>query len=252
MVTTGRSIGTDGGAVNEPLVVPRLHERVVERLVQQIVDGRLAPGSALPIEPELAQRFGVSRTVVREAVRVLSAKGLVTARHGTGVWVEPPERWNYLDPQVVFAHVRAGGDDALLDELIEARRKLETDLAELAATRRTDQDTATLRAIVAEMEATLTDPERYAALDVRFHEVVVTAAHNRLLREAMRPIAAATRLGIFTTSRRPRAPQGSFPEHQAICALIEQGDAAGAGMAMDRHIAGFADTLRRLLHREIT
>jgi DNA-binding FadR family transcriptional regulator len=73
---------------------PRRHEAVMLETVRQIVYGELPPGTALPTEPELAQRFSVSRHVVREAVRMLAAKGLVQARHGSGVWVTQPDAWN--------------------------------------------------------------------------------------------------------------------------------------------------------------
>ncbi|MDQ6944207.1 MAG: GntR family transcriptional regulator, partial [Candidatus Eremiobacteraeota bacterium] len=90
---------------------PRLHERVVDALLPMIVGGTLAPGSLLPTEPEMGVRFGVSRSVVREALRVLGAKGLVDVRHGSGTRVTASDRWDPLDPAVLAA-LRAGGPSA--------------------------------------------------------------------------------------------------------------------------------------------
>src|SRR5262245_21534414 len=101
----------------EPVRSQRLHESVVRQLLRQIVGGAIARGTALPTEPVLAQLFGVSRTVVREAVRVLVAKRLVAVKQGSGMWVEAPDRWDQLDPLVIFEQVRSGRDPRLLDEL---------------------------------------------------------------------------------------------------------------------------------------
>jgi DNA-binding transcriptional regulator YhcF (GntR family) len=97
----------------KPITQARLHQRVVEELLRQIVSGALPPGTTLPSEPELARQFGVSRIVIREAIRILVEKGLITVRHGSGMWVQSIEQWNHLDPMVLLeksarARTRAG------------------------------------------------------------------------------------------------------------------------------------------------
>src|SRR3954452_25409354 len=129
----------------------RLYESVVQQIVRQIVHGALKPGTALSIEPVLAQEFGVSRTVIREAMRVLVSKGLLRVKHGSGMWMHGPENWNHLDPLILFEQVRAGQDNGLLVELIELRRLLEPEAAAWAAERRTADNLAVLHAALFSM-----------------------------------------------------------------------------------------------------
>lgn len=220
-----------------PIVNARpLHTVVVDHLTRQIVGGALTPGTTLPIEAELARRFGVSRHVVREAVRMLGAKGLVTAKHGSGVWVEPPEKWNFLDSQVVFERVRSGRDPALLQELLAARRVLEGEAAAMAAAERTAEDLAALRQSIEAMAAAMGDIEEYVRLDMRFHARVLAAAHNRVLREALRPIAEAVRARVLAMDQRPVSPKRSLPQHRVIFGAIERRDPEGARAAMHRSL----------------
>ena len=223
---------------------PRLHEQVVQQLVQRIVGGEFSPGESLPTEPDLAQRFGVSRTVVREAVRVLVSKGLVAVRQGSGMWVQPADRWDHLDPLLIFEQVRGGGDDALLDELIETRRVLETEIAALAAQRRTAADLRVLEAALDGMERAKEDAEGYTRQDIVFHDAILAAARNRLLREALRPVASALREGRFIAVRRAGVISRSLPSHRAIYAAIEEQNAEEAREAMRKHITQFEEDIR--------
>jgi DNA-binding FadR family transcriptional regulator len=223
---------------------PRLHERLVEQLVQHIVGGGVAPGEALPTEPDLAQRFGVSRTVVREAVRVLAAKGLVAVRQGSGMWVQPSDRWDHLDPLVIFERIRSGGDEKLLDELIETRRVLETEIASLAAVRRTADDLAGLDKALAGMSANQFDAEAYTRQDLVFHDAVLAAARNRLLCEALRPVQSALQAGRFIAVRRASVIARSLPSHRQIFEAIDAGDPTLAREAMLRHIVQFEEDIR--------
>jgi DNA-binding FadR family transcriptional regulator len=231
-----------------PAQPQRLHEYVVQHLVRQIASGMAPPGTPLPTEPELAQQFGVSRTVVREAIRVLVAKGLVSVRQGSGMRVERPERWNYLDPLVVYAAVQSG-QDGLLDELIETRRILEVEVAALAAARRTDADLEAMRGILARMGRAVHDPAAYADLDNAFHDAILAATRNRLLREALRPITDALQRGRAIAARRAGVAERSLASHLAIFSAIERGDAATAREAMRRHILEFEQDVRAGLQR---
>ena len=223
---------------------PRLHEQVVQQLVQEIVSGEFAPGVALPTEPDLAHRFGVSRTVVREAVRVLVSKGLVAVRQGSGMWVQPADKWDHLDPLLIFEQVRGGGDEALLDELIETRRVLETEIAALAAQRRTEEDLGTLAGALEGMEAAKEDAAGYTRQDIVFHDAILAAARNRLLREALRPVANALSEGRFIAVRRAGVISRSLPSHRAIYAAIEGRDEEQAREAMRKHITQFEEDIR--------
>jgi GntR family transcriptional repressor for pyruvate dehydrogenase complex len=227
-----------------PVQALRLHEQVVRTLVRQIVGGAHPPGTALPTEPELVNRFGVSRTVVREAVRLLAAKGLVAVRHGSGMWVAPPDRWDQLDPLIILEQVRTGGDGPLLDEMIEMRRLLEMEIAALAAARRTESDLEALQATLRGMGAAAGDPEAYTRLDVTFHDTVLAAARNRLLREALRSVAGLLRAGRRIAVYRPSVIERSRASHEAIYAAVAAADPAAAREAMRRHIAEFEQDIR--------
>lgn len=226
----------------------RLHERVVRFVARSIVSGELASGATLPTETELAQRFEVSRTVIREAARILVAKGLVSVKHGRGMSVEAPERWHHLDPLVLFEQVRTGRGDNLLNELLEVRRVLEGEAAALAAERRTDEDVAALRADVVEMTAALEMPERFARLDMRFHGAILDGARNRLLGEALRPVAEVLEAGrLMTTRLIPDGAARSLEGHEEILAAVSTGEVGAAREAMRRHILQFEDNVRSVL-----
>jgi hypothetical protein len=117
----------------------RLGTAVTDALVERIVSGDLGPGTLLPTEPRLCEAFSVSRTVIREAVKILEQKGLVRIKQGQGTTVAKPDEWNLLDPVVLEASVRHDKDLRILDDLVEVRRVLESDMAGQAAERRLGQ-----------------------------------------------------------------------------------------------------------------
>jgi DNA-binding FadR family transcriptional regulator len=227
-----------------PISNRRLYDHVVQQVARQIISGALAPGTALPTEPELAQQFAVSRTVIREAMRVLVSKGLLTVKHGSGMWVQPADRWDHLDPLVLFEQIHAGQDDGVFDEAIEVRRLLELDAAALAAERRTAEDLRSMRASLDGMAAAIADPDEYTRFDVEFHEAILAAARNRLLREALRPIAAVLKAGRLVSIRQPGAPEKSLHGHDEIYAAIKQQDPEEARAAMERHVTQFETDIR--------
>jgi GntR family transcriptional repressor for pyruvate dehydrogenase complex len=230
-----------------PVRSPRLHEVIVHRLVQQIVRGEIPPGALLPTETELAEQFGVSRLTVREAIRVLTTKGLVAVKQGSGMRVQPPEHWDQLDPLVLFERVRQQRNEQLLDDLLEARRIIEGEVAALAARRRTAQDIEVLQGLVDRMATALTDPEAYTALDVEFHDRLFVAAQNHILFEMLRPMRDLLRLGRLITNRQAGRMEESHRGHTAILAAIAQGDPTTAMTAMRAHIAQFERDIKAVL-----
>lgn len=225
----------------------RLHDDVVLQVLRQISGGILKPGASLPTEPILAQQFGVSRTVIREAIRVLVAKGLLTVKHGSGMWVQPPEHWDYLDPTILFEQVRAGRDVSILNELIEVRRLFEPEAAYLAAERRSAEDLAALREHLSGMRAHLAEPDPYTRLDIDFHARLLTASQNRLLREALRPVAHALTAGLVLSIRQPGAAAQSLHGHELIFAAVEKQDGDAARAAMRRHILQFETDIHAVI-----
>lgn len=212
-----------------PMARQRLYEQVLDRLRGYAVEEGLRAGDRLPPERDLAQRLGVSRASVKQAIVVLEVQGLVEVRHGGGTCLtgdslaaEPVER--------LMERRRR------LPDVLEARETLETKLAALAAERRTDSDLKALREALAHMAAEITDGGDGAEGDRRFHAAVTAAAHSGLLADFMRSIAEQITESRNESLRQPGRPARSLAQHQRILDAIENGTAATAAAAMRRHV----------------
>ena len=216
----------------------RLGDTVVAHLVDRIVGGVYPPGSVLPIEPVLCEEFSVSRTVIRESVKVLEEKGLVRAVPGRGTRVREPEAWNLLDSVVLEAHVRHDQTLAILDQLVTVRTALEAQMAADAAGQITDLEVAGLEEQAAVLREALDDPVRYAEADVTFHELIMKASGNLLGQAIIRSVHGKARLSHLYNGQPTRHDRTvSLSEHVAILELIRQHNSAGAADAMREHIA---------------
>lgn len=231
----------------QPITSQRLHEGVVHQIVAQVIRGVPPPGASLPPEGELAQRFGVSRTVIREAARLLVAKGLVAVRQGSGMQVQTPELWDHLDPLILFERVRVSRDERALGEVLEMRRAVEVEAAGLAATRCTPSSLQGLQDLIQGMNSLVNDPQAFTQLDLLFHDAVLVIADNRLLQQALRPISQALRVGRYISSQRAGGPAASERGHEAIVAAITQGAQELARAAMRDHITQFESDIRASL-----
>ncbi len=233
-----------------PAATDPLPSGIVRQVVRSLARGRFGPGERLPTEDELALRFGVSRTVVREAMRVLSARGLVEVRQGSGTRIAPSERWHLLDPMLLFELMQSGHHVDLVHELTELRRIFEGEAAALAAVRRGKADLVRLEDLCASMRSALADAEQFTALDVAFHDSVLAAAHNRLLRQALQPLTAVLYSARLLTNRHyiavhRRGACVSLAGHVRIQQRIALGQPAAARRAMIAHLAQFEADLRR-------
>jgi GntR family galactonate operon transcriptional repressor len=215
----------------------RLATAVVGELVDRIVGGRIAEGAALPPEPSLCEQFGVSRTVVREAVKSLEGMRLVSVQQGAGTRVRPFAEWRLLDPVVLAATVRHDAESAILDDLVDVRRALEAQMAARAATRATAADLAAIEAAMARLEAETEDPARYLVADVAFHDAVMAASGNRLGRATVRTLTAeAFRSLRYVGDPTAADCRHSNEAHRAVLAHVRARDAEAAGSAMNDHI----------------
>ncbi|RBM24207.1 GntR family transcriptional regulator [Prauserella sp. PE36] len=212
-----------------PMARTRLYEQVLERLREYVASAGLSAGDKLPAERELAQRLGVSRASVKQAIVVLEVQGLVEARHGGGTYlvrdtldVEPVE-------QLVERRKR-------LPDVLEAREALETKLAELAAERRTKADLDALEAALDHMRGEIAEGGHGVEGDRRFHAAVTAAAHSSMLAEFMRSIADQITESRTESLRQPGRPSRSLSQHLAIFDAISRGDASKAATAMRRHL----------------
>ena len=217
----------------------RLSVVVVNVLVDGIVSGRYPSGSLLPPEPELCQSFDVSRSVVREAMKALEEKGLVHARQGHGTTVTSHDEWNLLDPVVLEATIRADSTMQILDQLVDVRVALESDMARTAARSMSDADLAELASLLEELRTQLKDAERYQETDTRYHDFIMRCSGNRLGRSIIHAIHPHARA---SSRYNPPADEEDLRQghvgHVAIYERLQRHDADGAAAAMQEHIRG--------------
>jgi DNA-binding FadR family transcriptional regulator len=225
----------------------RRHDEVVERLVARIVSGELAPGAILPAEPELAHQLGVSRTVLREALRVVAEKGLIEARQGSGTRVAPASNWDQFDEGVLKARYSAGAMLAVLSDMIEARRVVECEVAALAAERSSESHRSSLERELERMQQSLDHSALYAAADADFHRTILLAADNAILLRMMDPIRALIAFGQGLTDSLKDEQRRALGEHRAIAEAIRNRDSGAARGAMREHLANTEHDLRRIL-----
>jgi GntR family galactonate operon transcriptional repressor len=217
----------------------RLATAVVEDLVDRIVGGELPMGSALPIEPVLCEVFAVSRTVIREAVKSLEAMRLVTVQQGHGTTVRDVDDWDLLNPVVLAAFVRHDAELAILEDLIDVRRALESQMAGQAALRADEGHMRRIQAALEQLYAEEDDPARYLRADLAFHHAIMTASGNRLGRAVVQTINAEAFHSLRYIGEPTRADcRDSNVAHQAVFDRIAAKDEKGAVAAMNDHIVG--------------
>lgn len=222
----------------DAIVAPRrLHAHLVDALVPMIVSGELAPGNLLPTEPEMSAKFGVSRSVVREALRVLGEKGLIDVRHGSGTRVTTPDRWDPLDPAVLAALRVHEPSAVVLRDLLEARTIVECEVAALAAERADAAEHEALRAALGIMRTSLDDPPRYVTGDSAFHLTLLRAARNRVLERMTQPMHELLSYAQALTDAIPGVLTRALAEHEAIADAVIRRDGPAAREAMRVHLA---------------
>ena len=217
------------------------HAAIAAALGGEILSGALPPGSRLPSVEEMNARFGVSRVVVREVVKTLTAKGLVVSKTKVGTIVRDAAAWNWLDAEVLEWRVRAGLDRAFLEQIAAVRSAIEPAAAALAAQHRTSKDLAQLRACIAAMRAAEGDTARYAEADVAFHLALGRASGNPLvgsfgpvIKVALRGLIALSAAGV---KEMESGHGGSTRRHAAIVEAIAARDESRARAAMQAVIA---------------
>jgi GntR family transcriptional regulator, galactonate operon transcriptional repressor len=222
-----------------------VHDSVVRTLGSWVLGGRYASGDILPREDDLAAALGVSRTSVREAVKVLSAKGLLETRPRVGVRVRPRDEWRLLDPAVLSWHPHLTGDTDLVAGLIEARRIIEPAAAELAARRATAADLAAIERAYLGMRAAIPhDVTACCDADLAFHGGVIAASHNVVLKGLVGTIEAALRAVFSITNQLMTTQSRALAAHGEVLERIRFRDTAGARAAMDRLLDLAAEDLQ--------
>ncbi|GAA1702791.1 FadR/GntR family transcriptional regulator [Microbacterium sediminicola] len=215
----------------------RIGVAVLRELVETIVSGRIPQGGLFPPEAVLSQEFGVSRTVIRESMKRLQEKGMVTVAQGRGTHVNPMSSWNLLDPLVLTSLI--GHDDALgiLDDLSVVRGALEAAMAAGMAREHDEDGVARLRASFELMRASMEDSTAFREADVQFHLIVMELSGNLLAENVARVLfERALESTRYHGVDRARAFEMTMAEHEQILAAIEAGDPEAARAAMDAHI----------------
>ena len=247
-ITTGSEGQADApDAVPRPPRPARYPTVVAEELAHQIIGGTAPAGAVLPAEPALGDRFGFSRTVIREALKLLEERGLVRVEQGRGTTVRSRDAWNLLDPLVIRIALTYDDDMALLDNLITVRRVLEREMARAAAARLTDEDLAALEANLAQMEASYDDYERFRVFDLSFHAVVMRASGNDVGQAIVHTIHTHAGMMRPIASAQSRAElERTATEHRAIFEALAARDGEAAGERVAAHIDfAWADRKRR-------
>ncbi|MYT28382.1 FCD domain-containing protein [Streptomyces sp. SID8354] len=206
------------------------HGAAVEALAKRIFEGGYGEGDVLAL-PELMAELGVSQTVLREVVKVLTAKGLLATRQNHGTYVRPQEEWNLLDSDVLRWKLAAGASSDFFADMLELRRSIEPAAAALAAERRTDDDLEALNAALTAMSATEDDPVLLVRADASFHTAMLLASNNRFYAQMHRVIVPV----IIQRGREVYA-SGAFEHphtvHAAVAEAVRDRDLDGAYMAM--------------------
>ncbi|WP_082159455.1 FadR/GntR family transcriptional regulator [Micromonospora sp. HK10] len=210
---------------------------VTAELVERIVRGVHPSGSPLPPEPVLCETFSVSRTVVREAVKILQEKGLVQVRQGAGTTVTPPAMWNMLDELILGATIAEDESLGVLDDLVVTRRLLESDMANVAARLADDAAIDQLRILVDRMDELVDDHVAYHQHDRAFHDTVMQASGNRIARAVVRALESQVVNTARYMGRTERALcVASNAGHRRVYERIAARDPDGAAEAMFTHI----------------
>ncbi|MBI1879147.1 MAG: FadR family transcriptional regulator [Chloroflexi bacterium] len=209
-----------------------LSDRVTDQIENLIIANHLQPGDQLPPERELARQFGVSRTVVREAIRGLVAKSLLEVRSGGGTVVRRPTAEVVAQSMSLF--LRGAQPTVNYEKIHEVRRLLEIEIAGLAAERHTEADLVRIE-------------ENLARIDIAFHAALAQATHNELfnlLLDSLADIMYEVRISGFTV---PNAMARGLTYHSAIFEQVQASNPAGARRAMSEHLAEAAETQRHTL-----
>jgi DNA-binding FadR family transcriptional regulator len=203
------------------------HARIVHDLGTRIVAGELKPGDRLPAESELLAEFEVSRPVLREATRVLVAKGLVQSRQRAGASVRPRNEWHLLDPDVLYWSIQVRPQPEFVETLLTVRRVFEPATAALAARAASEADLARIAEAYEGMEAARTTDELLEP-DLAFHRRIAEATHNDLLAYIGNMLSLALRESILLSSRLPNTHALSLPRHKAILTALLSRDPLAA------------------------
>lgn len=212
------------------------HNFVINEIGHAIVTGRFPIGSVLQSDTVMMEEYGVSRTVLREALKTLEAKGLVEARPKVGTRISPRSRWNFFDPQILAWHFEAPPDPAFYASLFRVRAMMEAPMVELAALHRTAEHVRLLKYWVHQMETAGDSIEQFGLACLEVHSVIAESGHDLLLRSVLGVVELTLALALT----RDAALEGSAYRDQSV-ALFTQLVSAIEGGHPDKAVTVFAE-----------
>ena len=224
-----------------------IHGQIAHEIGRSILRGDLAPGEVLPGEIALGLQFGVSRTVLREAIKVLAAKGMVESRTKIGTKVRERAQWNMLDPDVLSWSLASHDADRYATSITEMRYILEPAGAALAAERATPAQKRRIRDAYEAMAAAGQDLEESIQHDLRFHQAILEATNNAFLASMGHVIESALAFSFKLSAQARDNKAYSLPLHQAVLDCIEKSDAPGAQAAMLRLLENAQNEIEQIL-----
>ena len=222
-----------------------VHGRIVHGIGAAIVSGVIKPGERLPTDPELIERFQASRTAIREAMKVLSTKGLIEARQRAGTRVRPRKDWDLFDADVLSWHSPETIGEKLAIDLVELRELIEPVAARLAASRATEDDLERMEAAYRQMETGVDDLETFYTGDVAFHLAVLAACHNQMMQRLDGIIGTVLGLSFQLQKDTLVGPHEGLEAHYLIIDRIRAHDRRGAERAMRAVIGRAKDEIDR-------
>jgi DNA-binding FadR family transcriptional regulator len=228
-------------------MVKNAHGHTLDLLGQAILSGQYAVGASLPPEPLLCEQFGVSRTVVREAIKSLVAKGLISTGPKVGTRVLTDEQWNWFDPDVITWQAQVGLTPQFLRDLQELRAVVEPAAVRMAAEKATDADISGMEDAYQGMKYAIEHGGDYVVHDLRFHQGLLTASHNRMLVQMGKALSALLRTSFELSTRVKDGPRSSLPLHRAVLDAVIARSPAKAERALMVLINGANEDIERVL-----
>jgi DNA-binding FadR family transcriptional regulator len=227
----------------------RLHDQMIRQVALGVIRGEIGQGE-LSTEGDLCRHFQVSRTILREAVKVLAAKGLIELRPKTGMHVRPRNEWNLVDPDLLGWLCEAGVDELFIRDLCEVRSIVEPAAAELAARRATAEEIESLLKWYHLIEVNTDHEEARLDADRNFHATIFAACHNVFLTQMNATVGAAIRATQQIGVHLPEVMEESVQVHKEVADAIARRDCSGARDAMERLVRQSTGHIHRVLHPE--
>ncbi len=224
-------------------MTPSMSVQVAREIGRRIIAGTYEPGSLIEDENALAERYQVSRVVIRDAVKILVGKGLLEVRRGIGTKVRNREQWVLWDDDVLAWHLSAPPSPRFLSQLMEIRLAFEPKAARWAAERATEEDILAIEAAYVAMETEKGSVENFVIADAKFHQTILRSAHNEFLKAIEGMVCSALLVSIRMTNKDPRENEESIPYHRDVYRAIASGNGKRAEKCSEKMLA---DTVRRI------